>query len=463
MTVSKSKYFLFFSTRKSEGIYSYIINSVKKHAENDLKLKLKLYEYSSNKKISLKIILYLAKIFFETNFFNTKRLAKYNLLGTEIGRHVVSTCYTDYRSHFSSLLFFYKKVVYLINALNLLFEIKDKEKFICAVYLDHGMFLNGIIVNYFSNKKKIIYSNNYPRGLFYKPIKLNKFLTYENFLGIRYEKTLKVKNRDKILDKILKKNTNNPNNFYPWMRQKMFKSFNNDSFNKIDYVIYCHAFTDAQLQFGYDDFITMEEWLNFTLNNLIKKKSKVLVKAHPNFNRYNKHFRSKLEVKIFNKIKSRYKGNNDILFLSDPVKNIDILNKLDNKKTILVTHHGTTILEGSNLNFKFISYNKNFWSNKFKLTNTWNNKQQYKYLLNKNFVNLNYPNKKDLYDLCGKIFLNDTGFAGKNYYVNRLSSTFNLNKADVTNGTIKLDNFDPNKKKHLHLINQLQNCIEKII
>ena len=149
MTVSKSKHSLFFSTKKSEGIYSYIINSVKKHAENDLKLKLKLYEYSNNKKISLKIIFYLAKIFFETNFFNTKRLAKYNLLGTEIGRHVISTCYTDYRLHFTSLLFFYKKVAYLINALNLLFEIKDKEKFIQAVYLDHGMFLNGIIVNYF--------------------------------------------------------------------------------------------------------------------------------------------------------------------------------------------------------------------------------------------------------------------------------------------------------------------------
>ena len=68
MTVSKSKCFLFFSTRKSEGIYSYIINSVKKHAEIDFKVKLKLYEYSSNKKISLKIIIYLTKIFLNTTF-----------------------------------------------------------------------------------------------------------------------------------------------------------------------------------------------------------------------------------------------------------------------------------------------------------------------------------------------------------------------------------------------------------
>ena len=463
MTVSKSKCFLFFSTRKSEGIYSYIINSVKKHAEIDFKVKLKLYEYSSNKKISLKIIIYLTKIFFETGFFNTKRLAKYNFLGTEIGRHVIATCYTDYRSHFNPLLFFYKKIVYLINSLNLLFEIKNKEKFIYAVYLDHGMFLNGIIVNYFSNKKKIIYSNNYPRGLFYKPLKFNKFLTYENFLGIRYKKCLKIKNRDKILKKLLKRNTNNPSKFYPWMRQKMFKSFNNESFNKIDYVIYCHAFTDAQLQFGYDDFITMEEWLKFTLNILIKNKSRVLVKAHPNFNKYNKHFRSKLEIKIFNKIKNKYKENNDILFLSDPVKNIDILSKLNNKKTTLITHHGTTILEGANLNFKFISYNKNFWSNKFKLTNTWKNKKQYENLLNKNFSDLNYPNKKDLYDLCEKIFLNDTGFAGKNYYINKLASTFHLNNENIINGKLKLDNFNPNKKLHVRLVNELLNSLEPIV
>ena len=149
MTVLKSKDSLFFSTRKSEGIYSYIINSAKKHAEDDLKKKLQLFEYSHNKRVSLKIIFNLFKIFFATSFFNTKKLVKYKFLGSEIGRHVVATCYTDYRSHFNQLFFFYKKVVYLFSALNLLHEIKDKEKFISAVYLDHGMFLNGIIVNYF--------------------------------------------------------------------------------------------------------------------------------------------------------------------------------------------------------------------------------------------------------------------------------------------------------------------------
>tara|TARA_B110000858_G_scaffold198036_1_gene262198 strand:- start:938 stop:2329 length:1392 start_codon:yes stop_codon:yes gene_type:complete len=461
MTVLKSKDSLFFSTRKSEGIYSYIINSAKKHAEDDLKKKLQLFEYSHNKRVSLKIIFNLFKIFFATSFFNTKKLVKYKFLGSEIGRHVVATCYTDYRSHFNQLFFFYKKVVYLFSALNLLHEIKDKEKFISAVYLDHGMFLNGIIVNYFSNKKKIIYSNNYPRGLFYKPIKSNKFLTYENFLGIRYNKNSNYKKK-KLINKILNKNTKNPSNFYPWMKQKMFKRFSHDSFGKIDYIVYCHAFTDAQLQFGYDDFITIEEWLRFTLNILKVKKSKVIVKAHPNFNKYNKIFRSKLEIKIFNKIMNEYKDDKNILFLSDPVRNIDILKKVDNKKTILVTHHGTTILEGTNLNFKFISFEKNFWSKKFKLTNTWKDKIQYKNLLNKKFASLDYPNKRDLYSLCDQIFLNDKGFAGKNYYVNILSSRFNLNKENIINGKIKLENYNPNNKLHGNLINTLLKSIETI-
>lgn len=434
---------------------------MKNHAEKNLKKKLQLYEYSYSNKISFKLIYFLLKIFFQTGFFNTKKLSKYNLFGCQIGRHVVATCYTAYRSHFNSTFFFYKKIIYLINALNLLFEIKDKEKIISAAYLDHGMFLNGIIVNYFSNKNKIIYSNNYPRGLFYKPLKLNKFLTYDNFLKIRYKKGISTK-KIKSIDKLLNVSTKNPSNFYPWMKQKMFKKFNNSSFKSIDYLVYCHAFTDAQLQFGYDDFITIEEWLKFTLNVLDNKKSKVLVKAHPNFNRYNKYFRSKLEMKIFDKIMNEYKNSDNIFFLSDPVKNRDILNKLDNKKTTLITHHGTTIIEGSKLNFKFISYEKNFWSNGFKLTNVWKNKKQYKKLLCKNFSSLKYPDKKDLYNLCDKIFLNKTGFAGNDYYVNKISNEFKIKKEHIINGKSKLTNYNQDKESQVKLVNSLTNDLESI-
>ena len=110
MTFSENKNLILFSTRKSVGLYSYIINSVKKHAEKNLKKKLDLYEYSNKKNLSRKIIFNFFKIFVETGFFNTKKLVNYNLLGTEIGRHVISTCYSDYRSHFNSIIFFYKKL-----------------------------------------------------------------------------------------------------------------------------------------------------------------------------------------------------------------------------------------------------------------------------------------------------------------------------------------------------------------
>ena len=462
MTFSENKNLILFSTRKSVGLYSYIINSVKKHAEKNLKKKLDLYEYSNKKNLSRKIIFNFFKIFVETGFFNTKKLVNYNLLGTEIGRHVISTCYSDYRSHFNSIIFFYKKIVYLVYALNLLFEIQNKEKFIQAIYLDHGVYLNGIIINYFSTRKKIIYTNNYPRGLFCKPIELNQFLTYENLLAIKYENSFNKKNQNKKLDRILKNNLKNPTNSYPWMKQKIFKNFDNVSLGQIDYVIYSHAFTDAQLQFGYDGFITSEEWLKFTLDVLIEKKSKVLVKAHPNFNKYNNNFRSKFEIEIFNKIKGQYKDYSNILFLSDPIKNIDVLNKLNNKKTALITHHGTTILEGSNLNFKFITYNKNFWSNKFKLTNIWKNKEQYKTLLNKNFKDLKYPNKNHTYNLCKKIFLNDFGFVGKDYYLNKISAALNLDKINLIDGISKPDNFNSNNKSHVRLVHRLLNSIETI-
>ena len=243
----------------------------------------------------------------------------------------------------------------------------------------------------------------------------------------------------------------------------MFKKFNKEAIKDANYLIYCHAFTDAQLQFGYDELVTLEEWLKFTLKQLSESNSKIIVKSHPNFNKYNKYFRSSLEIKIFEKIKNEYLGNKNIVFMSDPIKNFELLSHLDNKKTVLITHHGTSIIEGAFLNFKFISFERNFWSKEFRLTNTWHNKQSYKKLLSKKFKDLKHPNSNDLYNLCYNIYLNNVSYAGKDYYVNKISRTFNANKEKIINRTLELKNFDNKNLSHLKLVNDLKKNIESII
>ena len=48
--------------------------------------------------------------------------------------------------------------------------------------------------------------------------------------------------------------------------------------------------------------------------------------------------------KLFYKIISHYSDNDNIIIIKDPIKNGDLLKKL-NKKTILISHHGSAILE----------------------------------------------------------------------------------------------------------------------
>ena len=60
------------------------------------------------------------------------------------------------------------------------------SKNIVAGYFDHGVYLNGLFIEIFNQKKKIVYTNNYPRGLIYnnfKNYKKGKF-SYENIIQI---------------------------------------------------------------------------------------------------------------------------------------------------------------------------------------------------------------------------------------------------------------------------------------
>ena len=456
---------IFLSTRSNIDLYSYIIGATKKHAEYKLKKKLKLHEYSNSKKISLKLIYHLFKIILKTNLLTNHKLSKFKLYNCEIGRHVISTCYSDYLAHFSSLSLIYKKIKFLVISLNMIFFMKKNQNRIAAIYLDHGIFLNGLFVNYFSNKKTILYSNSYPRGLFFKPLNLNKSLKYEDFLKLRFNKKDKIKQSlKKTIKKKIENSLSKPQEVYPWVKQGYFKKINKNELKKIDYVIYCHSFTDAQLQMGYDGFVTMEDWLKFTLYTLLKKNSKIIVKSHPNFNKFNKiqTYRSNVEVKIFEKIKNEFKDYKNIIFLSDPIKNSDLLKNLNNKRTVLISHHGTSILEGTYLGFKFISYIKNFWSSNYNLTNKWSNKREYFDLLNKEFKYLKFANKNHIFLIWKKIHINQNNFSGKNYFMKSISDYFNINLNLLISRKLKIKKFVNNDKSQIKLINKIINSLESV-
>ena len=131
--------------------------------------------------------------------------------------------------------------------------------------------------------------------------------------------------------------------FYPWMIDTSYKQSNIEKIKKYDFIIYTHAFADAQLIWGYDGFINAYEWLTFTIDTLANSKKYILVKAHPNFYLKQKKYKKYVTYEKY-LFKNYFKFNKKIKFINSPVNNRYIMSKLK-KDCIAITHHGSVGLE----------------------------------------------------------------------------------------------------------------------
>jgi len=344
--------------------------------------------------------------------------------------------------------------------------VESSSKNIVAAYIDHILFMNGILLQCLAQRKILVYLNQNPKGLmkidFSKTKK--KVNYYENILA--YSKIYKINKLqiakcNKILNKMIYKSK-----ILPWLTQTKYSSNKNFNYSEISHVVYSHSFTDEVYPFGNDGFINSLEWLNFTISNLLKNsnKYKILLKPHPNY--YNKSMHYSINDKnIFNHFKNKFKNNENIIIMDEPTRNFELLEKLK-KKTILVSHHSNAILEGIYFGFKWISSDKTFWDcSKLKLTNSWTNKDNYKLLLNKKWKDLNYVNKNHFYSLIKDYFFSHNNVFGKNYLYNILLRRLNIKNYYHSNKSQKKISDKINKLKlsiKKKIIDEVSKSIENI-
>ncbi len=147
-----------------------------------------------------------------------------------------------------------------------------------------------------------------------------------------------------------------------------------------DAVIYAHSFTDAQQAYGGDRaFLSMYDWLAFTLDEL--KDKKVILKAHPGF--FRKGYAAQViewDRMVFESIIKRFSGRPNLTIIDWPMRNNELLNSLG-KDCVLVSHHGNALLEGAALGFRCICSQSTAWK-KYPLFNAWKTQQEYRQLLN---------------------------------------------------------------------------------
>ena len=411
--MKNTNYFL--TTRKSEKIYKFVVNPAKIHAESILKSKLEIKYFQHTQYPGINFIFYIFYLIFTGKFFFNKKFINLKYAGYVIGRYVLSHSMREGAYYRNKIIFFLSKLKFLIIAGKLINSFNQINKSHKAIYVDHGMYINGIILQAAVKKKLIIYSNNYPRGLFcynFRFIKKkNLDLQYEDLVRLLPKKIEK----KKILEtkKIIKQIASHSKP-YPWMTKTKFLDFKNDiDLKNITHIVYAHSFLETLYIFGCDGFLNYEDWLVFTIKELSKnKKNFILVKSHPNF--YAKDFSdiNYLDSEIFKKIKKKFKKLSNIFFLDYPYKNYDLLTKV-NKKTIIVIRHSSVLIEAIYFGFKVIFSPANLWNVKYvKGENCWKTVNEYRVLLKKEWVELLYFSSSSFYRLGYDLFCNEKNYFG---------------------------------------------------
>ena len=446
----------FYSTVGKTKLYEILISSAIIHSKQILKKDIFFKEKKKNKIPSLNLLKFLMKNLITLKVFNLQKYLLLKYRNGDIGIHAASYTFVDNRVYFSKLLLFFKLFKNLVIAGNTIDHGHQIVKNAGAIYIDHVGYLTGLYIKIFALRKKIIYFGGYPKGFCFIDFNIKKNLTVYNSGIIKVRPSRKkisqhiVKTNKKRYENILR----DPKTYLKWMRYTSYskselKSLDYD-LKKVKYIVYAHSFCDGQLFFGLDGFPNLYEWLEFTLSELKKQNKNIIVKGHPNF--FNKFFGKmmKEDLKIFLYFKKKYESE-QIKFIDFPVENSKILEKISNK-TILVSHHGTAILEGTYAGFKSIFSTATMWTPDFKVGNQWSSRNEYKNLLNKNHERLKLYNSKNLfYDLSNQIFFSKYAHGGSsNWYTIIEKYTQKINwKKTITqpHHLIKLIKFKKNKDK----------------
>lgn len=368
------------------------------------------------------IWLFLFKLIVTGKFFTNEVIhTKYK--GYSVGRYAVPAALRDARSFESKLRYYLNLLKSIVKTVGLLESTLPLSESIEGAYLEHMCYSNGVLCEVFTELGIPIYHNHYPYS-FVRWVGNGK-QGYEDAITLPYGNDTK----DISVGKSKLHEVINDTNRIPYMESAPFENPNSGSGEEnYDYIIYCHSFTDAQNDYGYDGaFKSVYEWLEFTLETL--KNKKVCLKAHPNF--FAKGYVSEVaewDFNIFNHLMKKYENCPNITIIDYALKNNQLLANVNND-AILVSHHGNALLEGGALGFKCIASEATIWRN-YNLFNSWLNKEQYIRLLDMDYSELAETELTQLYAFCGHLYDEKTSIFGDEYIWNIVTSVAGCNFSD---------------------------------
>jgi hypothetical protein len=327
-----------------------------------------------------------AIVFFIIKSRKLSNIVNYSIEGVNIGLPAYSTAVRHFKVYDSKIYLYYSVFKKFISAVRIYFfsieiiQKAQKNSGELVVYLDDISYLNSIFFDSLMKGCVGVYAHNYPHGyMFYK----NKKFTTLSVAKYEYPKIIVP---DEKYHTYMEKRLRSPQEYIPYYNAKIskkLKRYKPKIANAKTVLVYTHSFTDVQLVHGYDGFLNMYEWLEFTLGVLIDQNVNIIVKGHPNFWAYNYEAEViEWDRKLWNKIKNKYIVNKHIKFIDFPTPNKEQLDLLDPKKTVVISHHGNAAVEAAYMGFKSITSSCSPWGGEYySFCDTWNTRDQYKKLL----------------------------------------------------------------------------------
>lgn len=184
-------------------------------------------------------------------------------------------------------------------------------------------------------------------------------------------------------------------------------------------VVYCHSFTDAQMNLGYDGFRNVYDWLIFTLQKLLEHgpQLKIVVRAHPVFfAEWGAGTAAIVDREIWESLLLEFDERLNVE--SSSISNREFLRQFDPSKTVLLSHHGNALPEGAYLGFKIVGSVLATLGRGYDFCNTWGSREEYAQIL------------EDLPKFAGK--------AGTSTSLNKYISSYYMNESLVQSSSTEI-------------------------
>jgi len=324
---------------------------------------------------------YLANVL---NFSSNRPYYIFEVGRVEIGRYATASTLRGVSTNRSALSFFLQYHINLVRCAFVLGAAKRLSRNTVGLYLGNVYYLDGIVVDFFLQRQKVSVYLNLPEPDDLLCIKGN----YDNIRALQQHLSERKHAANTTLSEAadyMKDRLRDPKGLIHYYRpgEVVSEAFA-ASKGKIAVIVYAHAFTDAQLPYGFDGFKGVYEWLSFTINELVDNNEEfdVYLKAHPNFfggpDTSGTVEMDRLLWKDFAK-----QTCPKIRLVNDSTSNFELLRGFDPSNTILISHHGNAVVEGASMGFSVISSSASPWGRQYKFARTWSSKDDYQLILSR--------------------------------------------------------------------------------